>query len=134
MTKQFTATAIMLLVEQGKLSLSDTIDKFFPDVPADKKNITIHHLLTNSSGLPSEIHYYGYGWVISNPAEEFTSVWHDGSNSYSFATFHFYPDIDLFILTASNDRDNYPYPLMTEMRKSMQHMVAINSAEHCCVG
>lgn len=297
-TKQFTATAIMLLVEQGKLSLSDTIDNYFPDVPADKKNITIHHLLTNSSGLPmnpprrfreyyvididayisqvlklklvatpgeayhysnigfsllaqlieitsgqnweayihqnillpagltetgyrllnvqqerlainygadqnwlqwlfriqaasrsvsdplqhlrekpgrrwgegsghflstaqdmhawylalrsgqilsaaswaqmlhphiaetpSKIDYYGYGWVISSPPEEFTSLWHDGSNGYSFATFHYYPDIDLFILTASNDIDNYPYPLMTEMRKSMQQMVANKSIQ-----
>lgn len=296
-TKQFTATAIMLLVEQGKLSLSDTIDNFFPNVPADKKNITIHHLLTNSSGLPcelprgryhdvididihisqllkqklvappgetyhysnsgfrllaqlieitsgqnweayiqqhillpagltetgyrllnvpperlainygadqnwlqwlfriqaasrsvgdplehlrdepgrrrfeggggllstaqdmhawyqalrsgkilseaswaqmlhphiaedpSEIHYYGYGWVISNPPEEFTSIWHDGSNGYSFTTFHYYPDIDLFILTASNDRDNYPHTLMGEIKVSMQQMVANKSIQ-----
>ncbi|MEN3158678.1 serine hydrolase domain-containing protein [Alkalimonas sp. NCh-2] len=296
-TKQFTATAIMLLVEQGKLSLSDTIDNFFPNVPADKKNITIHHLLTNSSGLPSElprgryhdvidvdvhisqllkqklvappgeayhyansgfrllaqlieivsglnweayirqhillpagltetgyrlldvpqerlainygadqnwlqwlfrieaasrsvgdplqhlrdepgrrrfegsggllstaqdmhawyqalrsrqilsedswaqmlhphiaetpskIDYYGYGWVISNPPEEFTTIWHDGSNGYSFTTFHYYPDIELFILTASNDRDNYPHTLMREMKISMQQMVANKSIQ-----
>jgi CubicO group peptidase (beta-lactamase class C family) len=49
--KAFTATAIMQLVEKGKLQVTDTITKFFNDVPADKKNITIHQLLTHSSGL-----------------------------------------------------------------------------------
>jgi CubicO group peptidase (beta-lactamase class C family) len=49
--KAFTATAIMQLVANGKLQVSDTITKFFKDVPADKKNITIHQLLTHTSGL-----------------------------------------------------------------------------------
>ena len=50
-TKAFTATGIMYLVEQGKLSVNDPLKKFFPDVPADKANITIHQLLTHSSGF-----------------------------------------------------------------------------------
>ena len=49
--KAFTATAIMQLVEKGKLHVTDTITKFFKDVPADKKYITLHQLLTHSSGL-----------------------------------------------------------------------------------
>ncbi len=49
--KAFTATAIMQLVERGKLKLTDTITKYFKEVPSDKRNITIHHLLTHSSGL-----------------------------------------------------------------------------------
>ena len=286
-TKQFTATAIMLLVEQGKLSLSATLDNYFPDVPADKKNITIHHLLTHSSGLPTNpprlgvydvidndvytsqmfkqklkappgetyhysnigygvlarlieiasgqnweayiqqhillpagltetgyrlldvpqerlainygadpnwlqrilgrqaksrsvgdslqhlreepgerwlegsggflstaqdmyawfliVHsgevlsesswkqmfeqhvaenaeqssYYGYGWAIDNQ-NGMQRVNHTGSNGYSYATFNYYPEIGLFILTASNDIDNYPYSLMREMKQSMQ--------------
>ena len=49
-TKQFTATAILLLVEKGKLSLNDKLSKFFPDCPkAD--SVTIHMLLSHSSGL-----------------------------------------------------------------------------------
>ena len=50
-TKAFTATAIMKLVEQHKLSVSDPLKKFFPPVPADKAGITIHQLLTHSSGF-----------------------------------------------------------------------------------
>ena len=50
-TKAFTAAAIMTLAEQGKLSVSDPLKKFFPNIPADKANITIHQLLTHSSGF-----------------------------------------------------------------------------------
>jgi CubicO group peptidase (beta-lactamase class C family) len=50
MTKQFTATAIMMLEEQGKLNLSDVISKYIPEYPNGNK-ITIHHLLTHTSGI-----------------------------------------------------------------------------------
>ena len=50
-TKAFTATAIMKLVEQGKISVSDPLKKFFPKVPVDKADITIHQMLTHSSGF-----------------------------------------------------------------------------------
>ncbi len=49
--KQFTAAAVMILVEEGKLSLDDKITKFFPDVPATWSNITVRHLLTQTSGM-----------------------------------------------------------------------------------
>jgi CubicO group peptidase (beta-lactamase class C family) len=44
--KQFTATAILMLQDQGRLSVHDPISKFFPQAPADKPSITLHHLLT----------------------------------------------------------------------------------------
>ena len=50
-TKAFTATAILKLVEMKKLKVKDPLSKFFSNVPADKKNITIHQLLTHSSGF-----------------------------------------------------------------------------------
>jgi len=49
--KQFTASVVMLLVERGKLSLSDTITKYFPDAPTGWRGITIRHLLTHTSGI-----------------------------------------------------------------------------------
>lgn len=52
-TKQFTSTAIMLLAEEGKLSVSDPITKFLPDYPTKGKTITIEHLLTHTSGIVS---------------------------------------------------------------------------------
>lgn len=50
-TKAFTATAIMKLAELNKLSLDDQLKKYFPAIPADKATITIHQLLTHSSGF-----------------------------------------------------------------------------------
>lgn len=50
-TKQFTAIAILQLVEQGKIGLGDEITKFLPDYPTQGKKITIEHLLTHTSGI-----------------------------------------------------------------------------------
>lgn len=50
-TKQFTAAGILKLEMQNALSVDDSLSKYFDAVPNDKKNITIHQLLTHSSGL-----------------------------------------------------------------------------------
>lgn len=50
-TKQFTASAILKLSEEGKLSLFDTITKFIPDYPSHGHAVTIEHLLTHTSGI-----------------------------------------------------------------------------------
>jgi CubicO group peptidase (beta-lactamase class C family) len=50
-TKQFTAIAILQLMEQGKLDLQDSITRFIPDYPMQGNNITIEHLLTHTSGI-----------------------------------------------------------------------------------
>jgi CubicO group peptidase (beta-lactamase class C family) len=50
-TKQFTASAILKLAEEGKLSLSDTITRFIKDYPLTGHTITIEHLLTHTSGI-----------------------------------------------------------------------------------
>jgi CubicO group peptidase (beta-lactamase class C family) len=50
--KQFTATAVMMLVEEGKVGLDDKISKYFPDSPPAWKDITVRHLLTHTSGIP----------------------------------------------------------------------------------
>ena len=52
-TKQFTAVAILQLVEQGKISLDDDITKFIPDYPTQAYHISIEHLLTHTSGIKS---------------------------------------------------------------------------------
>ena len=52
-TKQFTAVAILMLLDDGKLALDDDITKFLPDYPTRGKRITIEHLLTHTSGIVS---------------------------------------------------------------------------------
>jgi CubicO group peptidase (beta-lactamase class C family) len=52
-TKQFTAAGILLLAQDGKLSVDDRISRYLPAAPAAWKDITIRHLLTHTSGLKS---------------------------------------------------------------------------------
>src|SRR5688500_13401031 len=52
-TKQFTSAAIMRLMEQGKLSLDDTLQKFFPNFPTQGNRVTVRHLLNHTSGIKS---------------------------------------------------------------------------------
>ena len=51
-TKQYTAIAILQLVEQGKISLQDTVQKYVPGYPSHGQPITIENLLTHTSGIP----------------------------------------------------------------------------------
>lgn len=51
-SKSFTAAAILILEQQGKLRVEDPLSKFIPDYPSGDK-ITVHHLLTHRSGIPN---------------------------------------------------------------------------------
>ena len=65
-SKQFTATAVMLLVREGKLSLEDEITKFFPEIPYP--GVTIRHLLNHTSGIPD--YFDDADWFIRIWKEE----------------------------------------------------------------
>jgi len=49
--KQFTATAVMMLVEEGRVGLDDSIPKYFPEAPPSWKAVTVRQLLTHTSGI-----------------------------------------------------------------------------------
>jgi CubicO group peptidase (beta-lactamase class C family) len=55
----FTRAAILRLEQDGKLSTGDPITRFIDDVPADKRGITLDHLMTGRSGLPDFFHIPG---------------------------------------------------------------------------
>ena len=54
-TKQFTATAIMLLVQDGRINLDDKVSRYLPTAPASWDAITIRHLLQHTSGLQRDL-------------------------------------------------------------------------------
>ena len=68
-SKQFTAISVLMLYEEGKLSLEDTVTRFFPDFPY--KGITIRQLLCHRSGLPDYLEFAPEylpkeGWLTNN--------------------------------------------------------------------
>lgn len=63
-TKQFTAMAVMILHERGKLNFDDDIKKYLPELPYS--GITIRHLLTHTSGLPSYLPMFEVYWDIEH--------------------------------------------------------------------
>jgi CubicO group peptidase (beta-lactamase class C family) len=54
-TKPFTAAAVLKLEAEGKLKVTDLLSKYLPGVPDDKKDVTLHHLLTHTAGLPDAL-------------------------------------------------------------------------------
>jgi CubicO group peptidase (beta-lactamase class C family) len=70
----YTVAAILLLDQRGQLTLDDSIDRHFEDVPADKASMTIRHCLNGQSGLPDFFHDAGdrdadLAWVDRETAE-----------------------------------------------------------------
>jgi CubicO group peptidase (beta-lactamase class C family) len=67
LTKQFTATAVVALAREQRLSMTDSIARHIPEVQGVARSITLHELLTHSSGLPQ----YCGGDFARAPAREF---------------------------------------------------------------
>jgi len=57
----FTVAGVLLLEQEGKLSLDDSMDAFFDGVPVDKRGLTIRHLISGQSGLP-DFHHIDSDW------------------------------------------------------------------------
>jgi len=96
-TKQFTAAAILKLMEDGKLDVSDKIEKFFPQSPIDKKNITVHQLLVQTSGISPSTGGFRY-----DPAkkEAFLKEFFTSKLMYAPGTKHTYANANYIMLAA----------------------------------
>jgi CubicO group peptidase (beta-lactamase class C family) len=64
--KQFIAAAVLLLVQDGRIALSDDIRKYNPELPDYGHTITIDHLLTHTSGIRDWV----WLWHVANPKED----------------------------------------------------------------
>ena len=73
-TKQFTSALILLLVEEGKLSLDDKVTRFFESAPESWKEITIRHLLTHTSGLKNYTDLPGFEATKKLNAQKFVAT------------------------------------------------------------
>ncbi len=75
-SKEMTAAAILMLVEQGKLSLDDTLTKFIPDFIEPANKVTIKNLLIHNSGIPNytEIQDPPFSWESKNSLEDIINL------------------------------------------------------------
>jgi CubicO group peptidase (beta-lactamase class C family) len=73
-TKQFTAAMVLLLVEDGKLSLDDKVTRFFDNAPASWQDITVRHLLTHTSGLRNYTGLAGFEVTKKLTAQKFVAT------------------------------------------------------------
>lgn len=73
-TKQFTAAAILLLEERGTLSVQDQVCKYVPECPDAWREITIHHLLTHTSGIPNFTSFPDYLKTMMQPSPAASTV------------------------------------------------------------
>jgi len=78
-TKQFTAAAILLLQERGKLKIDDPVKTHLPDAPEAWDKITVFHLLTHTSGIPSFTSFSEYPQMrlIDTPVEQVVAKFRD---------------------------------------------------------
>ena len=67
-SKQFTAMAVMMLAERGKLNVQDPICKYLTDCPTAWQPVSIHHLLTMSSGIPNFTDFPDWLMTRASPA------------------------------------------------------------------
>jgi CubicO group peptidase (beta-lactamase class C family) len=72
-TKMFTGMGILILQSQGKLSVQDPICNFFDDCPKEWQDITIHHLLTFTSGLSAQLSDQLYREIERGPSGPITA-------------------------------------------------------------
>jgi CubicO group peptidase (beta-lactamase class C family) len=96
MTKQFTAAAILKLEMMGKLRVTDPIRRYLGPVPRDKRNITVHHLLTHTAGLPEAL---GDDYEPLRRSELVAAALRSGLESYPGAEYR-YSNVGYSLLAA----------------------------------
>ncbi|TYA59018.1 serine hydrolase [Formosa maritima] len=96
-TKQFTASAILKLVEQGKINTSDKISSYFNQTPSDKRDITIHQLLTHTSGISNRTGGFRYHEASK---EQFLKEFFESELQSKPGTTYQYANANYIMLTA----------------------------------
>ena len=107
-SKQFTATSIILLAQQGKLSLDDDVRRFIPELPRYQKTITIRHLLHHTSGIRDYIGLLTLGGVdISGRAtakQTLDAIVRQKALNFEPGTEHLYSNSGYFLLSQIVER------------------------------
>jgi CubicO group peptidase (beta-lactamase class C family) len=109
-TKQFTATAILKLEEMNALKVTDPLSTYFKNLPKDKKDITIHQLLTHTSGL---IDVIGNGDFDDIPMKRFfktlfaTKLLHESGSKYRYSNAGYSVLARIIEIVSENDYEDF---------------------------
>ncbi|MEA3445920.1 MAG: serine hydrolase [Bacteroidota bacterium] len=96
-TKQFTAAAILKLIENNKINVSDRLLKYFPQAPSDKQDITIHQLLTHTTGILPQTGGFRYNEASK---KQFLEDFFQSELMYNPGTKHTYANANYILLAA----------------------------------
>lgn len=104
-SKQFVSTAILLLVEEGSLSLDDAIETHLPEIPGEWYGVTVRQLLTHTSGIPDyeEIRSYDVYRFRLTP-EEVIRIAHSRPMDFRPGTGWYYSNTGYFLLSRIVER------------------------------
>ena len=104
-SKQFVAAAVMILVQDNKLGLDDTIEKFIADIPSEWLGISVRQLLTHTSGIPDyeEIGSYDIYGERHTP-EEIIRIAHSRPMDFAPGTGWYYSNTGYFLLSMIVER------------------------------
>ena len=97
-TKPFTATAIMILLQENKLSLNDPLIKWIPEAPQSWKAITIKHLLSHTSGIQDYMILKG-GAALKPGLQELLKLYQTTSPSYNHGSKYSYSNTNFVLLS-----------------------------------
>jgi CubicO group peptidase (beta-lactamase class C family) len=99
LSKQFTAAAILQLVDAGKLREDDPVSEFYKDAPRNWQGITIHHLLTHTSGVPNnEISDFPKGIATPYTPEELIQTFRSRPLAFAPGTKWAYTNTEYYLL------------------------------------
>lgn len=101
LSKQFTAASIALLIQQGKLSLDDEIQKYLPELPRYEKPVRIRHLIYHTSGISD---FIVLKYLAAVPTQAIAAGNSDGDN---YEQMGLVTDSDIFKLIAAQRRLNF---------------------------
>lgn len=90
-----TTTSIMQLVERGDLTLDDTLSDVYPDLPEEKRDVTIRHLLTHTSGLQA---WQPLWHEVDDPDDVVDYILYDTEMAYEPGSEYVYSDLGFVVL------------------------------------
>jgi CubicO group peptidase (beta-lactamase class C family) len=99
LSKQFTAVAILKLADAGKLRVDDPVSRFYKGAPPNWRGITIHHLLTHTSGIPNnELRDFPKGLAASYTPDELIETFRNRPLAFAPGTKWAYTNTEYYLL------------------------------------